>query len=85
MVALKIPTIPKTTVPTRVYTTTKPESDDDFRRNAPEILDVPSAARFVGVCDSTILDLVANNAIPHKRIGRRVIFGRRALVDWVNG
>jgi len=84
MNSLKITSIKRNERPMIILKGKNEESDDEFRRNAPEVLDAPSAARFIGVCESTILDLASRAEVPCKRIGRRIIFGRRALVDWVN-
>lgn len=59
------------------------ENDNDFRREAPEILDMESAARYLGVSVRILADNVEKLGIPHRMIGRTMIFSRSALVRWV--
>lgn len=47
-----------------------------------EILDVPQVARWLRVNRNHVYALVAQNTIPHCRIGRFVRFHRPALVRW---
>ena len=56
---------------------------NDFRRDAPEILDADSAARFLGVSTKVLRENCRALEIPHKTIGQTLVFSRRALVDWV--
>lgn len=55
---------------------------DAFRLNAPEIMNVDGAARFLGVSPRALSDNVDALKIPHKTIGRTLIFSRVALVRW---
>lgn len=56
---------------------------NEFRRQAPEILDAESAARFLGVSERVLIENVEKLAIPCRTIGRTMIFSRAALVRWV--
>lgn len=56
---------------------------NEFRRQAPEILDAESAARFLGVSERVLIEHVEKLAIPCRTIGRTMIFSRAALVRWV--
>ena len=62
---------------------TRPKDANEFRRTAPEVLDIESAAKFLGVSVAVLSENLDPLGIPHKRIGRTVIFSRDALVDWV--
>lgn len=59
------------------------ESENEFRRNAPEILDKESAARFLGVSVRSLVEALDDQKIPRRQIGKTLIFSRDALVDWV--
>lgn len=50
---------------------------------APLLIDAPSAARLIGLSERTMWRLVKSQAVPHIRIGRRVLFMRERLVDWL--
>lgn len=50
---------------------------------APLLIDVPTAARFIGLSERTMWRLVKAHAIPHIRIGRRVLFLRECLTNWL--
>lgn len=56
---------------------------NDFRRDAPEILDLENAAKFLGVSVKTLKESLGDLAIPCRSIGRTLVFSRDALVDWV--
>lgn len=47
-----------------------------------DVLDVPAAARLLRVGRNTIYDLVARNAIPHRRLGKQIRFSRAAIMRW---
>ena len=49
-----------------------------------EILSVSDVARLLGVDVKTVYDHASRGHIPHQRMGRRILFGRRAILDWLN-
>ena len=59
------------------------ETQNEFRRNAPEILDKESAAKFLGVSVRSLVENLERLKIPRREIGSVLIFSRDALVDWV--
>ena len=59
------------------------EADDEYRRNAPAVLSVPGAARFLGVSEKNLLKYADEARIPYRMIGQTRVFSRDALVDWV--
>ena len=59
------------------------EDANEFRREAPDILDKESAARFLGVSVRSLVENLNKLDIPHKTIGSVLIFSREALVAWV--
>lgn len=50
-----------------------------------EILTVAEAAKLLGIHPQTLYERCAMGDVPHKRLGRRLLFSRRKLVEWVEG
>ena len=48
-----------------------------------EILTADRLAALLGVNRKTIYDAVARGEIPHRRLGRRLIFERGAVLRWL--
>lgn len=48
-----------------------------------EVLDVDGAARYLGVHEATVYDFAGRGEIPHRRLGRRLLFLKSALLTWV--
>jgi excisionase family DNA binding protein len=48
-----------------------------------DILDVTEAAALLKVSKETIYKRVRDNAIPHARLGRKLLFHRQSLIQWV--
>lgn len=59
------------------------ERANEFRRNAPEVLDVASAAAFLGISERVLTTNLESLGIPHKIIGRTILFSKRRLVEWI--
>jgi hypothetical protein len=52
----------------------------------PEVLSAEAAARFLGVSKWALYDACNRpDGPPHRRIGRRIVFSRQALVLWLGG
>jgi excisionase family DNA binding protein len=49
-----------------------------------EVLSADEAAEFLGVSKWALYDACARAEIPHRRIGRRIVFSRRALMVWLS-
>lgn len=49
-----------------------------------EVLSVEQVATMLGVDVKTVYDHASRGRIPHQRLGRRILFGRRAILDWLN-
>ena len=47
------------------------------------LLSIREAAGLLGVCERTIWTLTKERQLPHVRIGRRVLFSRKALHEWI--
>ena len=50
-----------------------------------QVLDVEGTAQFLGVSPNTVYEYAGRGEIPHRRIGRRFLFSRAALVEWLRG
>jgi excisionase family DNA binding protein len=48
-----------------------------------DVLDVAEAAALLKVSKETIHKRVRDNAIPHARLGRKLLFHRQNLIHWV--
>lgn len=51
----------------------------------PSILSLREASRFLNISDRTIRKLVHEQAIPHRRAGKKLLFSRDALERWASG
>ena len=50
-----------------------------------EILGVDELAEFLGVNRKTVLEYAGKGDIPHRRLGRRILFSRAAIMEWAKG
>ena len=56
---------------------------DDVREL--EIMNMEQVALFLGVSKETVRKPVAEEGLRRRRVGERWLFGRRAIIAWVNG
>jgi excisionase family DNA binding protein len=49
----------------------------------PEVMDADEVAVFLGVDRNTVYDYAGRGEIPHRRLGKRLLFSRSALVAWL--
>lgn len=49
----------------------------------PEVMNAEGAATFLGVDRKTIYDYANRGEIPHQRLGKRLLFSRDALLQWL--
>ena len=49
----------------------------------PDVLDVAAVGRLLRIGRNTIYELVGRNAIPHRRLGKKIRFSRAALMSWL--
>lgn len=52
--------------------------------NLPESLNADQVAALTGLNRKTVYELAGKGGIPCRRVGSRVLFGRRAVLDWLN-
>jgi excisionase family DNA binding protein len=50
---------------------------------APECMCADQLAAFLGVNRKTVYEYAARNVIPHRRLGRRIVFSRAQVVAWL--
>ena len=67
----------------------EPQQTAFFKTSPPpvkngDILDVDEAAALLKVSKKTVYNRVKNNRIPHARLGRKLLFSRAKLTQWVS-
>ncbi len=50
-----------------------------------DVIGVDDVAAFLGVDRKTVYEAAGRNTIPHRRLGRRILFSRHALTLWLAG
>lgn len=50
-----------------------------------EVLNVDEVASLLRVGRNTVYEAVGRGEIPHRRVGRRLIFSRTAVMQWLQG
>lgn len=50
-----------------------------------EVLNVDEVAELLRVGRNSVYDAANRGEIPHRRIGKRLIFSRTAVMEWLNG
>jgi excisionase family DNA binding protein len=60
------------------------EGASEALATADDVLDVADAARLLRIGRNTVYELVARNAIPHRRLGKQIRFSRTAIMRWLN-
>lgn len=53
--------------------------------SAVEVLNVDEVAELLRVGRNTVYEAANRGEIPHRRVGRRLIFSRSAVMNWLNG
>ena len=48
------------------------------------VLSVAEAAELLGVSEWLVLQQIRLGTLPHKRCGRRIVFSRERLMEWLN-
>jgi excisionase family DNA binding protein len=51
---------------------------------ADDVLDVAGATQLLRIGRNTVYELVARNAIPHRRLGKQIRFSRAAIMRWLS-
>lgn len=53
---------------------------DDTQR---EVMSVEQVAEFLGLGRNTVYDAANRGQLPHRRVGRRLLFSREAILEWL--
>lgn len=53
--------------------------------NALEVMTAEETAVFLRLQLNTVYDFAGRGVIPHRRVGKRLLFSRSALVAWLGG
>lgn len=63
------------------------ENIDDYRRTAPEVLNLEGAAKYLGIKEKELLEELKFrvDGPPCRQVGKTFIFSREALNAWVKG
>ena len=59
------------------------EDFDTYRRNAPDVMNTTGAARFLGLSERVLVENIEQLSIPHRAVGKTLLFSKDALVNWV--
>ena len=51
---------------------------------ADEVLSAEQVAELLHIDVKTVYDHANRGRLPCRRLGRRILFGRRAILDWLN-
>lgn len=51
--------------------------------NYPDILSVELAAEFLNISKAMLYRLAKQNKVPHANLGRRILFRKSDLLDWI--
>ncbi len=49
----------------------------------PECMRADQLAKFLGVNRKTVYEYAMRNKIPHRRLGRRIVFSRSQVIAWL--
>lgn len=63
---------------------TQLEELNEFRRNAPDVLDLESCAVFLGTTTNGLKFNARPLRIPFKKIGKTWIFSKVRVLEWLN-
>lgn len=66
---------------------TSPHSELSSREAEPylrEILNADEVASLLGVGRNSVYEAASRGEIPHRRLGKRLLFSRAAVLEWVS-
>ena len=53
--------------------------------NERPVLSADEAAALLGISSWLLLQEIKRGTIPHRRVGRRIVFSRQRLLEWLAG
>jgi excisionase family DNA binding protein len=63
----------------------QPNPPVPITQSATEIMTADEVAEFLGVDRNTVYEYAGRGAIPHQRLGKRILFRRGAILSWLEG
>ncbi len=63
----------------------QPNTPVPIAQSPSEIMTADDVAEFLGVDRNTVYEYAGRGAIPHQRLGKRILFRRGALLSWLEG
>ena len=48
-----------------------------------DVLNVAGVAELLGLGRNTVYDAASRGEIPHRRVGKRLLFSRTAVLEWL--
>lgn len=54
-------------------------------QNYPDVITTEQVAEMIGVCKSTIYNLLKTQRLRHVRVGRKYVIPKQAVIDFVIG
>ncbi len=61
-----------------------PSVADSDRSHRSDVMTADEVAEYLGVDRNTVYEYAARGAIPHRRLGKRVIFRRGSIIAWLD-
>jgi excisionase family DNA binding protein len=52
---------------------------------SPDVLNVDQVADLLGLGRNTVYEAANRGELPHRRVGRRLLFSRTAVLEWLAG
>ena len=49
----------------------------------PDVLSAEEVAKLLGIGRNGVYDAAGRGELPHRRVGKRLLFSRRALLEWL--
>lgn len=53
------------------------------KRKSADIMSASEVGAFLGLSRNSVYEAAGRGEIPHRRVGRRLLFSRAALVSWL--
>jgi excisionase family DNA binding protein len=63
----------------------QPNTPVPIAQSPSEIMTADDVAEFLGVDRNSVYEYAGRGAIPHQRLGKRILFRRGAILSWLEG
>jgi excisionase family DNA binding protein len=61
------------------------KQDDRLNPEKDQVLNTTQAAKFLKISRMTLHRRMAEGSVPHRRLGRRIMFSKLELLSWLRG